>query len=161
MVVIIRVASAAVKASKKDRRDSSVGPDGGGARRIQPLTDEDKANTSEPPKPWQMRVSGGTAGKVSIGKGRSVKGYKGRALGKRPSHGSIINGKPVKEKGFMNRIWGAYDYDEVSDISAFGERDVIAHGSMAASNAEYVDAGNYRQSFDVGGYKEPPMGFDR
>lgn len=48
-------------------------------------------------------------------------------------------------------------------ISAFGDsKDEISSGSMAASNAAYMDVGNdYMSSFEVGGHRKTPVGFDR
>ena len=83
----------------------------------------------------------------------------------------VLNGKAARGKAFGQRPKGS-NYKSAFEnkgllsggtVSAFGDsRDVISRGSLAAINAEYMDVGNdYVSSFDVGGYRETPIGFDR
>ena len=102
---------------------------------------------SAPPKPWQT-------GKHDVKVDKAVlngKGRRGKAFGQRVKNSNY-------DSAFENRglLSGG-------TISAFGdERDIISSGSMAAGNAAYMDVGNdYVSSFDVGGRRETPAGFDR
>lgn len=98
---------------------------------------------SAPPKPWQT----GTSKQKPVLNGKAKRG---KAFGQRQKQTRY-------DSAFENKTAG------VGTVAAFGdERDIISSGSMAASNAEYIDVGNdYVKGFDVGGYREPPIGFDR
>ena len=106
-----------------------------------------KPLNSAPPKPWQV-------GKHDVKVDKAVlngKGRRGKAFGQRVKNSNYDSA--FEDRGLLSG----------GTISAFGdERDVISSGSMAAGNAAYMDVGNdYVSSFDVGGRRETPTGFDR
>jgi len=141
---MIRIGKSSARRKGGKTKSNSAGaaqygaPSSGTSNSPKPLSN------SAPPKPWQV-------GKHNVKPTLNGKAVRGKAFGQRPS-------KSNYRGAFENR--GIFSG---STVSAFGdERDVISSGSMAAINAEYMDVGNdYVSSFDVGGYREPPAGFDR
>ena len=147
IIISIIVISNIIKAGKtvtKQKSGSTRTSSAGSSSRPQSLGQSAQPGSAQP-KPWQVGKSNATKATLNGKKGR------GKAFGQRPK--TTRYDSAFEEKGLLS----------AAPIAAFGdERDIISKGSMAASNAEYIDVGNdYVSGFDVGGRRETPMGFDR
>ena len=147
---MIRIGTSAARKQNSKSRSSSAGAaqySAPSSTATSSASNRPKPLNSTPPKPWQI-------GKHDVKVDKAVlngNGRRGKAFGQR-----------VKNSNYDSAF---EDRGLISDgtISAFGdERDIISSGSMAAGNAAYMDVGNdYVSSFDVGGRRETPAGFDR
>ena len=146
---MIRIGTSAARKQNSKTRSNNAGAAqyGDPSSMNNSASNRPKPLNSAPPKPWQV-------GKHDVKVDKAVlngKGRRGKAFGQRVKPSNY-------ESAFENQ--GAFSG---GTVAAFGnERDVISSGSMAAGNAAYMDVGNdYVSSFDVGGRRETPAGFDR